>query len=76
MANKNLKQFQKEIALLEKAYELSLKTSCEGVSCGECPFNLGDKKLSCPGVPGGESGCGEACVREMIGAILNNCRNQ
>lgn len=74
--NKNLKQLQKEMDLLKKAYELSLKTSCDEVSCGECPFNLGNKKLSCPTVPGSESGCGEACVRAMIGEILKNCQHQ
>ncbi len=76
MVNEQLKNLEKEMEMVEKLYEMTLKSRCSCVSCGECPFNLGYKTLSCPPVHGGKSSCGEACLSAMLRELLNNYRNQ
>jgi hypothetical protein len=72
MVNKNLKKMQKQAAMMEKLYNDAIQSSCDGVSCGECPFNLGNNKLPCDFGADKKSGCGQAVLMHAIGEIRKN----
>lgn len=72
MVNKNLKKMQKQMAMMEKLYNDVRQSSCDGVSCGECPFNLGNNKLPCDLGYDKESGCGQAVLIHALGEIRKN----
>ena len=47
--------------------------NCSGISCGECPFNMEDKKLHFH-LTGSETGCAYAALSSITRAAIANTR--
>jgi hypothetical protein len=68
-AKQNLKMLKKQYAMIEKLNE-SFEVDCSGVTCGDCPFDMGGKKL--PITEDETTGCAYAAMSVMLQKLIKN----
>ena len=68
-AKQNLKILKKQYAMIEKLNE-SFVGTCSGVTCRDCPFDMGANKL--PFDEGKTTGCAYAAMSVMLRKVIKN----
>ena len=70
-AKQNLKMLKKQYAMIEKLNDsFNEGFTCNGVGCGNCPFNMGNNEL--PFRENKTTACAHAAMSEMLRKVVKN----